>query len=136
MKKKQYKSVITYGGSMGGWAALAFSKELQANKVIAFCPQIILSRWPYYANYRSKLTFNELFDLPHGLSSHSKVIAFYAQDYQEDKNAIEIDLKNIAYKIGLSSLQSYPIPHNKHVIMPLLNNTKIADGSSLFTHKQ
>gem|GEM_PF-4051597 len=33
------KEVITYGGSMGGYAAVKYSSALNATSVIAFCPQ-------------------------------------------------------------------------------------------------
>lgn len=36
---EMYESVITYGSSMGGFAALTYANLLSASKVIAFCPQ-------------------------------------------------------------------------------------------------
>lgn len=36
---QRFKTRVTYGGSMGGYAALKYSNILQATSVIAFCPQ-------------------------------------------------------------------------------------------------
>ncbi|MFT8245761.1 hypothetical protein [Roseomonas sp. BN140053] len=36
---KQFGQRITYGGSMGGWAALKYSKSLDADAALAFSPQ-------------------------------------------------------------------------------------------------
>ena len=36
---KQFKSVVGYGGSMGGYAAIKYSKALKMNRVVAMVPQ-------------------------------------------------------------------------------------------------
>jgi hypothetical protein len=35
----RFQSVVAYGGSMGGYGAIKYSRALQASEVIAFCPQ-------------------------------------------------------------------------------------------------
>nr|WP_314490258.1 hypothetical protein [uncultured Pseudomonas sp.] len=40
----KYKTIITYGGSMGGYAAIKFSRILSATSVISLCPQWSLDR--------------------------------------------------------------------------------------------
>ncbi|BEV11628.1 hypothetical protein ATDW_21240 [Asticcacaulis sp. DW145] len=52
---KGYLRRITYGGSMGGFGALAFSRHLEADTALVFSPQISLGeafdkRWDSYLN--------------------------------------------------------------------------------------
>lgn len=54
---KSFKKVVCYGGSMGGYAAIKYSKLLQANKVVAFVPQYSINpnniadkRYSHYFN--------------------------------------------------------------------------------------
>lgn len=38
-KLDEFEEIVTYGGSMGGYAAIKYSRKLKANAVVAFCPQ-------------------------------------------------------------------------------------------------
>ncbi|MFW1860189.1 hypothetical protein ACG9HZ_16925, partial [Acinetobacter defluvii] len=39
---KQFKKIVGYGGSMGGYAAIKYSKSLQMTRVVAMVPQYSL----------------------------------------------------------------------------------------------
>ena len=51
---EQYEDVLTYGSSMGAFAALTYADHLGATKVIAFCPQS--SRHPVICPWEKPLS--------------------------------------------------------------------------------
>lgn len=120
IKKHNYKAIINYGGSMGGQAALNFSKDLNANKVLAFCPQVILENYPGWKSNSSKLGLKELFPIENGLSSNSALFIFYSRDNQRDTSYAEKDLVALAKQIDNKNLNLVPVPWAcHHTMMPL-----------------
>ncbi len=122
---KNYKRVITYGGSMGGWAALAFSKSLAASHVVAFCPQVILHEYETFVGCQNAFGFPNLFQVETGVSPQAKILCFYGNANDHDLNAVEKRLKEITNDIGNPNLKLYPVPYKKHeVMMALLYGAK------------
>lgn len=112
-----YTDIITYGSSLGGWAALAFSKKLSATKVIAFCPQVFLDKYSSYKANKRTLKFEDLYTVIDGLNNKSELYVFYSDNWEEDKEYCEVDLKNICGSIGNNKLNLFPEPHNCHHAM-------------------
>lgn len=112
-----FKRVITYGGSMGGWAALTFAKQLNADTVIVFGPQVILEKWPYYKTFQDKFNFQTLFPIEAiGLPKKASIFAFYSKFHDHDRTAIEGDLRTLQMNAGLKNFYAYPIPIPEHAL--------------------
>ncbi len=124
-KIKNFKKVITYGASIGGFASLAFSKELNANIVLAFSPQVTLEKWPPYKKYRHAIGFEEFFTVEKGLSPISSVFAFYATGYPVDRSAVEDDLVGLYTRTKNKNLTVFPFPSDAHTLISELNKAKI-----------
>lgn len=119
---EKYEEVITYGASMGGWAALAFSKALKAQKVIAFYPPVLLENSPIYKSSWEKYNSIEKipkasFNISTGLSESAQLFCFYGDYFEQDKRFIEVDLKQIATSIGNKNLNFFPVPWACHHTM-------------------
>ncbi|MDP2193119.1 MAG: hypothetical protein Q8K36_01125, partial [Alphaproteobacteria bacterium] len=72
-----YTEIINYGSSMGGFAALAFSKNLSAQKVIAFNPQIDLTKSNAAKGCCKRLNGQFLHTVSEGLCQSSQLYIFY-----------------------------------------------------------
>lgn len=122
-KSQSYQKIITYGASMGGWAALAFSKALKADAVIAFCPQVLLEKYPAYTNFykennpESNDKPKTLFEIPTGLSQTAELFCFYGAQFSRDKEYVENDLRKIAKEVGNINLFFWGIPWKCHYVM-------------------
>lgn len=66
--RQRFKTIVCYGGSMGGYAAIKYSKVLCADKVIAFVPQYSIN-----PNDTNDKRYLEYFD--HNLHSNMKIIS-------------------------------------------------------------
>ena len=83
-----YESVVTYGNSMGGFAALAFAKLAGAERVVALQPRSSL-RWsvPWPSAQSAKLEYSRVgprADALDGLSAGMQVLVFSDPFYARD----------------------------------------------------
>jgi len=90
---EDYESVVTYGSSMGGFAALAFAKLVGAERVVAMQPRSTL-RWamPWPSEMSDNLAYNRVgpfADAVDGLTPSMSVQVFadpfYARDWSHAK---------------------------------------------------
>lgn len=90
IKKLERKTIITYGASMGGYAAINFSIELKSDFFIAICPQFTIN--PNYMNrigdprwrnpsLSTKFVNDNIFL---GLTKESKGLVIYDSTHQLD----------------------------------------------------
>ena len=84
-----YKSVVTYGCSMGGFAALAFAKLAGAERVVALQPRTTLQESvPWHSFHSARLRYNRdgphsdaLIELPAETDVHIFADPFHARDW-------------------------------------------------------
>ena len=88
-----YDSVVTYGSSMGGFAALSFADIVGAERVVAYQPRTTLRYTvPWPSSDSARLTYNRVgphADVVDHLPSDTKVMIFadpfYARDWAHAK---------------------------------------------------
>lgn len=106
---KGFKEVITYGVSMGGYAALRYSNYFNASKILAFCPTVLLSKDKgsfdkRYIKYLDKLVDRSDTWLEHFNHKAEAIIIYDDQHHPDNKHidalltyGINIDKLNIAF---------------------------------------
>lgn len=132
----RFNNVITYGASMGGFAALAFSKELNINKVLAFSPQVILEDYePDYQNTKKMLGLQEIFSVNQGLSPTAEYYIFYGKYNKRDRIAVEERLTKITEKVGVQKMYAYALPLKTHYIPSKLLEAKVLNTINMAVMK-
>jgi len=105
---KKYKKKIAYGGSMGGFGSIAFSKLLDCNISVAFCPQYSIDEAfdQRYAKQAKNIEFVYRIS-GESISKSCKYFIFYDNEYVPDKLQVE------------KLLEVIPIENTKLVTLPL-----------------
>ncbi len=124
-----YRKVVTYGGSLGGFAALAFSEKLHATDVLAFCPIVDKTKWITFDGDRRIYQFPDLYNVQKDLSKQANIFCFYGNKCPPDKQAAETTLQGYFTEEEKQKLKLYPLPHDKHEIMMFLNQKKDVNGN-------
>ncbi len=120
-KHYEFKRVISYGTSMGGYAALAFSRDMRVSEILSFDPQIILMKWPGFLVNQQKLSFPILQQHPlEGLSPDAPIYCFYAKNNKLDSESCEDDLMEICHQHKRSEPDLIPVPYDKHPCLWLI----------------
>ena len=86
---KKYKRIVTYGSSMGGFAALAYSKYVGATHVIALQPRttLIHSQARWRSSFSRRMTIRQngpLADALDGLNNTAAVSVFFDPFFKRD----------------------------------------------------
>lgn len=103
--KSSYERVITYGSSMGGYAAMKYAKELQANRVIAISPiySILLDWEDRWNDDIERFNVREMC-LKQDFSSHIEYIMLFDSFDKDSRHAL-LFKENIG---GSCKLIAYP----------------------------
>ncbi len=113
------RPVITYGSSMGGYAAFRFSGVLQAVRVIAFSPQYSIdpARVPWEHRWRRLAASLPMLwdDLP--VHAGAEVFLFYDPTSADRRHAQLISREMKAHHVRL--------PHSGHPCIALLHELKL-----------
>tara|TARA_B100000378_G_scaffold276184_1_gene273599 strand:- start:158 stop:1210 length:1053 start_codon:yes stop_codon:yes gene_type:complete len=117
----QYRQVITYGSSMGGFAAILFSEILQADKVISISPQFSIrlesdKRWAKQAsiiNWRREIDKSSI-------SNTAQYYFIYDHHHELDRLQVEY-LRSV---ISASDCLEIKIPFSGHPSGHLLADMK------------
>ena len=108
-----YKSVVTYGCSMGGFAALAFAKLAGATRVVALQPRTSLREAvPWHSYHSARMSYNRVgprADALNGLAAGTEVLIF----------ADPLHKRDWAHASRVTSAEIYRVPFAGHNI-PLL----------------
>ncbi|MFT4020333.1 MAG: hypothetical protein QM666_02320 [Acinetobacter sp.] len=98
----RFEQVIGYGGSMGGYAAIKYSKQLQMNRIIAFVPQYSIDPQDVedrrYAEFFDVAIHRDMHIKEEDTNPNSEYIVVYDPYYTEDREhylKIKQQLKNI-----------------------------------------
>ncbi|MXN66024.1 tetratricopeptide repeat protein [Stappia sp. GBMRC 2046] len=88
LEKERYSERVGYGASMGGFAAIAFSKILNMTKVIAFSPQYRIdcdfdTRWSEYAKH-----IKWRYSISNGTTSSTSRYYLIYDDNNKDKHHV------------------------------------------------
>lgn len=118
---RKYKRVVTYGSSMGGFAAIAFADLLSATDVIAISPQYSIrdefdKRWSRQAAVISDWAF-EIHD---GACKNCHVTLLYDDFHRPDTLQVE----KIIQKLNAPKLHQLRVPFSGHPAGHLLSDTK------------
>ncbi|NOR62133.1 MAG: hypothetical protein GQ535_06525 [Rhodobacteraceae bacterium] len=100
-----YKSVVTYGCSMGGFAALAFAKLAGAKRVVALQPRTSLQETPPWHSYHSaRMSYNRVglrSDALNGLAAGVEVQIFadpfHARDWAHATRVTEVEIYRVPF---------------------------------------
>ena len=95
-----YDSVVTYGSSMGGFAALAFAKSIGANRVVALQPRTSLHHtFPWPSKQSSRLNYSRVgphADALGGVRADMDILIFadplYPRDWRHAKRVLNATL--------------------------------------------
>lgn len=116
IKEWNYKEIISYGGSLWWYAALAFSKATSATKVCVFTPQILLEKYPWWIVLWQRYWLDNIFKIQDWLSTTADIFVYYGDEIQ-DKDYAENDLVKICKDIGNQKLHLIKVPYDIHWIM-------------------
>ncbi|MFG1481146.1 hypothetical protein V5F53_21230 [Xanthobacter sp. V4C-4] len=122
----RYRTVVTYGMSMGGYGALMFSSRLGARRVLAGMPQYSLdtarvpgeTRW---ANDRARVTFR-YDDMEEGLIKSGDVAVFFDPLFRPDRTHVDHLRKH-------RPITALPVPFAIHGLGSALNDMGILSSS-------
>ncbi len=114
-----YRKRITYGSSMGGYAAIRFAEALGVETAIAISPQYSISRkiGPYDKRWRqlAKRVKRIADETPHGSSKVRPIVFFDPYDFDSEH------FRWIAEAYPLA--QGMPLPHTGHPSGAFLSET-------------
>jgi hypothetical protein len=117
----KYTKNILYGGSMGGYAALKYSKLLQANAVIALCPQWSIDPIECNGNKSGYEAYFEPSMTGMGIAKEDlagQIFAFYDPRHLQDSFHMR-KIQQLGYPIEVIH-----VPHSGHHITTVLAGTK------------
>lgn len=141
IKNIRYSTIITIGGSMGGYASILYGKLLHVDHIVSFCPQTFIdhknrskyndNRWKdsidSLHNYDMNNKYYDLALL--GLSDIEEIIVIYGDDDIMDKHhANRITGKNIKVTEYKGSHNVMKVMRDNGDLFYLIKN--IIDGSS------
>ena len=123
---KGFSKVITYGTSMGAYAALLFSRPIGAHAVLSFSPQYSLDpqKVPFEKRWRDHLSeINELHgfvsdNMETGLILDGQVIIMY--------DPLDDDSKHVALLRNIRPLSEVVLPFSKHRSLRVLSEVGLA----------
>ncbi|MGH2341308.1 hypothetical protein ACRC7T_07450 [Segnochrobactraceae bacterium EtOH-i3] len=121
-----YKTIVTYGMSMGGYGALMFSSRLGAHRVLAGMPQYSLdpARMPgekRWDNDRRKITFR-YDDMEVGLTKTGEVAVFFDPLFRPDRLHVDKLLQH-------RPIKALPVPFAVHGLGSALQDMGILSAS-------
>lgn len=114
---------IVYGSSMGGFAALAFARELNARIVLSGCPQISIDprlvghfdvRWQDIGKRVSYVRA----DARDGLFSDAEIYVIFDSLHREDR-------QHVAMLAGYENIRNIAFPVAGHGVLHTLNDLKL-----------
>lgn len=117
----KYKKNVLYGGSMGGYAALKYSKLLKGNVIISLCPQWSIDPIQcegFKTGYEKHFT-QELTGM--GITKEDlagKIFTFYDPSHAKDSFHIK-KIKELGYPIHITH-----VPYSGHHVTTVLAGTK------------
>lgn len=119
----QFEHIVGYGGSMGGYAAIKYSKLLKMNRVIAFVPQFSID--PQQVEDRR---YAEFFDVnlnrdmqiqATDLSAQAEYIVVYDPYYKEDREHY-LKIKKV-----IPNLLTLKLPFTGHEALSVLASSSL-----------
>ncbi|MDQ8952683.1 hypothetical protein RFH42_06835 [Acinetobacter rudis] len=119
----QYQRVVSYGGSMGGYAAIKYSKDLGVQRVIAMVPQYSIN--PDEVNDRRYTDFfdSELHQSMHiaeqDVSALCEYIVIYDPYYAEDSENFN-KIQDV-----IPQLHCLKLPYTGHDVIAVLANSAL-----------
>ena len=119
----QFDTVIGYGGSMGGYAAIKYSKLLKMNRIIAFVPQYSIDPQQVddrrYAEFFDVALHRDMQICPEDVSPESEYIIVYDPYYAEDREHY------LKIKQQLASVYTLHLPFTGHDALSVLASSSL-----------
>lgn len=117
---RSYNRVVTYGSSMGGFAAVAFADLLAATEIIAVCPQYTIKeafdkRWSRQAAAISEWPF----EIQEGSCKGCRITFLYDNFLRSDRSQVEKIIK----AVGSSDIHEITVPFSGHPAGHFLSET-------------
>lgn len=109
----KYKKIVTYWGSMGGFAALAFGQALQATDTLVFTPQIKIDLRP--RRFSRGWPFEIIREIPTNLDHNIKIYRWENEDDIPQREWLSTN-----NNLNRSWLEQFVLPLPNHNIMGTL----------------